>query len=58
MHFNLTELSDNFVYFQSSAANSLFNLLFLLRLLKLAYTGVSSAYTINLKNLLKKKSFI
>ena len=35
--------------------NSLFNVLFLLRLLKLANSVVSSAYIMNLNNLLEKE---
>ena len=49
MHFDLAELSENLFTFNQVhiSANSLFNLLFLLRLLKIANTGVSSAYTIH-----------
>ena len=60
MNFALVELSDNLFTFNQVliSAYSLFNLLFLLRLLKLANIVVSSAYTMNLNNLLEKeKSF-
>ena len=57
MNFDLAEYSANLLTFNQVliSANSLFNLLFLLRLLKLANSVVSSAYTMNLNNLLKKK---
>ena len=50
MNFDLAEFSDNLFTFNKVfiSANSLFNLLFLLRLLKLANSVVSSAYTMNL----------
>ena len=52
MNFDLAEFSDNLFTFNQVliSANSLFNLLFLLRLLKLANSVVSSAYTMNLNN--------
>ena len=53
MNFNLAELSDNLFTFNEvliSANNSLFSLLFLLRLLKFANSVVPSAYTMNLNN--------
>ena len=57
MNCDLAELSDNLFTFNQVliSANSLFNLLFLLRLLKLANNVVSSAYTMNRNNLLEKE---
>ena len=57
MNFDLAEFSDNLFTFNQVliTVNSLFNLLFLLRLLKLANSVVSSAYTMNLNNLLEKE---
>ena len=53
MNFDLAEFSDNLFTVNRVliSANSLFNLLFLLRLLKLANSVVSSAFTMNLNNL-------
>ena len=60
MNFDLTEFSDNLLTFNQVLifANSLFNLLFLLRSLKLANNVVSSAYTMNLNNLLEKRNIV
>ena len=57
MNFDLAEFSENLFTFNQViiSAYSLFNLLFLLRLLKLANSVVSSAYTMNLNNLLEKE---
>ena len=57
LNFDLAELSDYFFTFNQvlNSANSSFNLLFLLRFLKLANNVVSSAYTMNLDNLLEKE---
>ena len=56
MNFDFAQLSDNLFTFNQVliSAYSLFNLLFLLRLLKLANNVVSSAYTMNLNNLHEK----
>ena len=57
MNFDLAELSDNLFTFNQvlTPANYLFNLLLLLRLLKLANNVVSSAHTMNFKKLLEKE---
>ena len=57
MNFDLAEFSDNLFTFNQVliSTNSLFNLLFLLRLLKLANSVVLSAYTTNLNYLLEKE---
>ena len=57
MNFDLAEFGDNLFTFDQVliSTDSLFNLLFLLRLLKLANSVVSSAYTMNLNNLLEKE---
>ena len=59
MNFDLAEFSDNLFTVNQVliSANSLFNLLFLLRLLQLANSVVSSAYTMNSNNLLEKKKY-
>ena len=56
MNFDLAEFSDNLFTFNQViiSANSLFNLLLLLTFPKLANNVVSSAYTMNLNNLLEK----
>ena len=53
MNFNFAELGDNVFTFNQVhiSANSLFNILFVLRLLELVNNVVSSAYTMNLNNL-------
>ena len=50
IYFDLSEVSDNLFTLNQVliSANSFFNLLFLLRLLKLANSVVPSAYTMNL----------
>ena len=57
MNFDLAKFSDILFTINQVliSANSSFNLLFLLRLLKLANSVLSSAYAMNLNNLLKKK---